>query len=97
MLRNWFLKRSGQRSQERTTAHRSRRSRALRTEMESLEGRSLLSVSGVSLARLGIIPPADVTNFMGKGQSALMQQGTALGSVGRSFQPTPPPNLPAMN
>jgi hypothetical protein len=65
--------------------------------MESLEGRSLLSVSGVPLASLGITPPAEVTNFMGKGQGALLQQGTALGSIGRSFQPSPPPNLPAMN
>jgi len=45
MLRNWLLKPSGERSQERTTAHRARRSRSLRTEMESLEGRELLSAT----------------------------------------------------
>jgi hypothetical protein len=45
MLRDWFFHRFGQRPRERARIHRIRRSRSLRTEIESLEGRALLSAT----------------------------------------------------
>jgi Tectonin domain len=45
MQRDWFPQRSGQWSRGRAPGHRARRSRALWTEIESLEGRALLSAT----------------------------------------------------
>jgi Tectonin domain len=45
MMRDWLLERFGQRPRWRARAHRPRRTRSLRTEMESLEGRTLLAAT----------------------------------------------------
>jgi hypothetical protein len=55
MLRDWLLERFGQRPRRQVRAHRPRRSRSLRTEMESLEGRTLLAAtSAISWASGGV-------------------------------------------
>jgi hypothetical protein len=48
MMRDWFFERFAQKSQRSARARRARRSRSLRMEMESLEGRTVLSTLYVS-------------------------------------------------
>jgi len=53
MLRAWFLNRLGQRSRGHGRAQRPKPSRSLVTEMESLEGRALLSTTSAVAYQIG--------------------------------------------
>jgi hypothetical protein len=55
MLRAWFLHRLGQSSRGHGRAQRPRRSRSLVTEMESLEGRALLTATSAVAWTAGLV------------------------------------------